>query len=112
MSWRCFLIALILLAGGGRQGFAQERQIEASRQRFDHWQHRKLFPSCTSCHAGAAERERGLWPSAAACSACHEGKVEKPVDWQPPRDLPATNLRFTHEVTPPPCVERLLPIRR
>jgi hypothetical protein len=66
-------------------------------QRFDHQQHQKLFPSCTTCHAGAGEPGSALWPAAAACTACHDGKIEKAVDWAPPTELPRTNLRFTHD---------------
>lgn len=64
---------------------------------FDHWQHRKLFPSCTSCHAGVYQTEQPLWPRASGCATCHDGKIERAVDWRAPSQLPRTNLKFTHQ---------------
>jgi doubled CXXCH motif protein len=64
--------------------------------RFDHWQHRRLFPSCTSCHRGVEQEQQPLWPSGASCATCHDGTIQRAVDWSPPADLPRTNLRFTH----------------
>lgn len=68
----------------------------AAQQRFDHWQHRALFPSCAGCHAGAAEAGAALWPAPVRCAACHNGTVRKTVDWAPPPGPRASNLRFTH----------------
>jgi hypothetical protein len=69
------------------------------RDRFDHLQHRGLFPTCESCHAGIADAESAddpaIWPSAESCAACHDGVVEERVDWTPP-EPPRTNLAFTH----------------
>lgn len=68
---------------------------------FDHWQHRKLFVSCETCHAGAAEKAQPLYPPPVTCANCHNGKLEvagKPlreVSWQPPEPR-VSNLRFTH----------------
>ncbi len=89
LHWTIFAV-FALLGGGARQGLSQEREP------FDHWQHRKLFPSCVSCHAGVLESDRPLWPAASACADCHDGTVEKGVEWQPPSGPPRTNLRFTH----------------
>jgi Doubled CXXCH motif (Paired_CXXCH_1) len=91
MNRRCVIFAVIVLLGGGTQ-----RGLSQDKQSFDHWQHRNLFPSCVSCHAGVQESDRPLWPAAAACADCHDGTVEKRVDWQPPPGPPRTNLRFTH----------------
>ncbi|HEX6644972.1 MAG TPA: cytochrome c3 family protein [Gemmatimonadales bacterium] len=69
------------------------------RDRFDHLQHKALFPTCESCHAGVVTAESAgdpsIWPSAESCAACHDGTIEKRVDWQPP-EPPRTNLAFTH----------------
>jgi hypothetical protein len=68
----------------------------ALQDRFDHWEHRALFPSCFGCHAGAEDSSRSLWPPAADCTACHDGTVEETVTWSPPVAPRASNLRFTH----------------
>ena len=63
--------------------------------RFDHGQHARLFPSCTSCHAGVLTG--GIpWPAAGSCITCHDGSVTRRVSWQPPVELPHTNLAFDH----------------
>jgi Doubled CXXCH motif (Paired_CXXCH_1) len=90
VSCRSLLLASLLL-WGARGAEAQDVQ------HFDHQQHQKLFPQCTSCHPGAAEPGRDLWPSAESCAACHDGRVERVVEWRPPTTLPRTNLRFTHQ---------------
>jgi hypothetical protein len=65
--------------------------------RFDHAVHLRLFPgSCTTCHPGAADARATFWPEPTACRACHDGEVEKLVDWRPPVAAPPSNLRFTH----------------
>jgi hypothetical protein len=85
---------------------------------FDHAKHAKLFPACTSCHAGAASAGRSVWPDAASCTACHDGTIQKRIAWQVPESL-RTNLRFDHVVhiqkavtrfaaggkTPPACMD-------
>lgn len=72
------------------QGYAQ------GQDRFDHWQHRDLFPSCTSCHAGVQDGAQTLWPPPGACADCHDGAIKETVSWRPPSATPPTNLRFTH----------------
>ncbi len=64
--------------------------------RFEHEEHRTLFPSCVPCHAGIVEPDAALWPATADCAACHDGVVEDTVDWSPPEALPRTNLAFDH----------------
>lgn len=64
--------------------------------RFDHWQHRALFPSCAGCHAGVQDSTRSLWPDPSACVVCHDGTIEKSVEWKPPAAPRPSNLRFTH----------------
>lgn len=87
--WVGVVLGLCSLAGGS----AVARVIQ---DRFDHWEHRTLFPTCVGCHAGAAEPQRPLWPAVADCTACHDGDVAAKVDWNPPTAPRASNLRFTH----------------
>jgi hypothetical protein len=79
------LAALLLLARGA----------VAQQGGFDHAKHAKLFPSCTTCHAGAAAAGAPLWPDPAGCAACHDGQVQRAVRWQPP-EPGRYNLRFDH----------------
>ena len=81
---------IVLLGGRTRLGLSQDNKP------FDHWQHRNLFPSCVSCHAGVQESDRPLWPAPSSCADCHDGTIEERVEWQPPSGPPRTNLRFTH----------------
>ncbi len=74
---------------------------------FDHWQHRKVFPSCLGCHAGARDSTRSIWPAASVCANCHDGTVEKKIDWSPPTEGPPTNLRFRHSVHARKAADRL-----
>jgi hypothetical protein len=70
--------------------------IQEPAQGFDHLQHKGLFPSCTSCHAGAEAKGEALWPAATSCAACHDGVIEQAVVWRPPAAPRRTNLRFDH----------------
>ncbi|HJQ66110.1 MAG TPA: hypothetical protein VJ816_07020 [Gemmatimonadales bacterium] len=85
------LLGLVLLsvAAFGSRAFGQSPG-------FDHWKHRKVFPACQACHAGAVAPDRPLWPAIEACRNCHDGTVEKVIEWSPPTET-ATNLRFTHD---------------
>ncbi|MEP7325410.1 MAG: hypothetical protein ABI836_05625, partial [Gemmatimonadota bacterium] len=67
-----------------------------ARDTFDHAKHSKLFPSCQSCHVGVREENQPVFPSSVSCAECHDGQVEKRVDWEPPVTPHPTNLRFTH----------------
>lgn len=82
-------LALLLLTGAGisRAG---------TRDGFDHIKHRKLFPTCTTCHAGVLNAARAVFPTAASCESCHDGEVEERVDWAPRVVARPTNLRFSH----------------
>lgn len=64
---------------------------------FDHWQHRKLFLDCATCHAGASG-QGALMPAPVTCEKCHDGKVEKTVAWTPRTGPAPSNLRFAHDV--------------
>ena len=65
---------------------------------FDHWQHRKLFTSCGTCHVGAKGTGGPLFPAAADCATCHDGKVEKEVTYTPRTAPQPSNLKFAHDV--------------
>lgn len=62
---------------------------------FDHPKHSKLFPTCSSCHAGAMESGRSLWPAPTSCASCHDGVIQKRVAWVPPAAR-RSNLKFDH----------------
>ncbi len=68
----------------------------AATDDFDHEQHRKLFPTCSSCHAGVTDPGRPVMPSAASCASCHDGQIEEAVSWKPRTAAWPSNLRFTH----------------
>jgi hypothetical protein len=73
--------------------------VQEPAQRFDHLKHRTLFPSCTSCHAGAAPGSTAapLWPDPVSCAACHDGTIESVVAWRRPANARRSNLRFDHQ---------------
>src|ERR1044071_7939975 len=71
-------------------------QQPAGTQAFDHVKHKALFPSCTTCHAGAARADASLWPAAASCAACHDGTIEKVVSWTPHAAARPSKLRVHH----------------
>ena len=76
-------LLLVLLQGADSSGF-------------DHVKHKALFPSCTTCHAGAETKGASLWPAASSCAACHDGTIEKTVVWTARTTPRRTNLRFDH----------------
>ena len=95
MSRRAPALALALLAAvlaGGAVAAGAGPGVE----RFSHVEHAGLFPTCTTCHAGAARDDAPLWPTSAGCASCHDGDVEPRVDWAPPTTAPASNVDFTH----------------
>lgn len=64
--------------------------------RFPHAAHAKLFPTCIGCHAGIGTGDSAtMFPPAASCAACHNGRDVKPIEWNYPSARP-TNLRFDH----------------
>jgi hypothetical protein len=87
------LFAMLLLWAAPVTG-----QQQASR--FDHVRHARLFPVCSSCHAGAATSGQSLWPEPASCSSCHDGAVRPRVNWVPPAEARRSNLRFSHAAHP------------
>lgn len=63
---------------------------------FPHEKHAKVFPLCTTCHAGMAEQGAAVWPAVGSCEACHDGTIEKRVEWTPRAGPRVTNLTFDH----------------
>ncbi len=63
--------------------------------RFDHREHAKLFPTCTTCHAGAARQGQPMFPEAITCTNCHDGVGEDSVTWTGATPVPS-NLAFDH----------------
>lgn len=90
MRFRALLVSVGLASMLGASGLpAQERDV------FDHVKHQKVFPSCVACHQGAQDGVSALLPSGAGCVNCHDGTIERRVNWRAPE--PAhSNLRFTH----------------
>ena len=84
-------IAAVLLVTGALVAAAV--MIDA----FPHEQHATLFVRCETCHLGAAQAGKPLWPAATDCASCHNGTIEKPVSWTPRAGPLPSNLRFTHE---------------
>lgn len=65
---------------------------------FDHELHAGLFPSCLSCHRGAARSEAPLFPDPAGCTSCHDGRDSLDVvEWAPRSGPRPTNLDFAHD---------------
>ena len=92
---RSLLLIGVILAVAGGAGVAAATMLPGADQ-FRHEQHARLFPSCTSCHAGV--RTGGNpWPAPTACATCHDGTIERRTDWAAPAELPRTNLRFDHQ---------------
>lgn len=83
-------LGVVLLVGG----FGGAASGEGGDD-FDHEKHRKVFPECLGCHAGVTDPARPLYPAAEACVTCHDGVIERPVNWAVPAGRPS-NFRFTH----------------
>lgn len=88
--------AVALLALGVQTAAGQQTASDT----FSHRTHRLLFPTCTTCHAGATGADAPLWPSPEACAACHDGSVQRRVNWRPPGAPRRSNVRFTHALVP------------
>ncbi|HEU4761540.1 MAG TPA: cytochrome c3 family protein, partial [Gemmatimonadales bacterium] len=92
---RSLLLVGVILAATAATGVAAAKMLPGADQ-FRHEQHARLFPSCTSCHAGV-RTGTNPWPAPTACATCHDGTVERRTDWAAPAELPRTNLRFDHQ---------------
>ena len=88
-------VVLMMLAGGALM--AASRGTWPQQGRFPHDKHARLFPLCTTCHAGVVEPVRPMWPDPSGCASCHDGVVEARISWEPPTRPGGSNLRFTHE---------------
>jgi hypothetical protein len=64
---------------------------------FPHEKHARVFPLCTTCHAGVIEPGAAMFPDPSNCAACHDGTTKPTVTWQPRVGPRAGNRRFTHE---------------
>ena len=90
-------ISLRLIGIGLGAVLAGVGTVEAQQDTgFAHTTHARVFLSCLTCHPGARDSTRQLWPTSAGCAECHDGQVEKRVAWSPPATVKATNLRFSH----------------
>lgn len=88
-------VTLASLAGAGLRA----QNVPAAGP-FDHLRHRRLFPTCGACHAGAEDPEQPLWPDSASCATCHDGANQPLVSWRPPEKPRPSNLKFDHELVP------------
>lgn len=80
-----FVLAAILLI-----------KLAGAQERFDHAKHARLFPLCISCHEGIETGVRAdVFPPAESCAQCHNGTVERKVEWSGPTHK-AHNLKFKH----------------
>ena len=77
--------------------FAAPRVTRAQQARFPHERHARVFPLCTTCHGGVVEPGAAMFPEPASCASCHDGAIEKRVEWQPRTGPRPGNRRFTHE---------------
>jgi hypothetical protein len=104
MRAQTILAVVVAVAAAGTGGRLAARLAD---DRFDHWQHRRVFPTCQGCHAGAQDSTRSIWPSATDCESCHDGIVEEKVTWSPPARSRPSNLRFSHLKHAEEAAERL-----
>jgi hypothetical protein len=87
-------IVLALLAGG--MAFAAPLVGRAPEGRFPHEKHARVFPLCTTCHAGVVEPDQSMFPDPVRCTSCHDGVVKQTVKWEPRVGPRPGNRRFTH----------------
>jgi len=104
---RALRVVLVGVAGLAVIGAGGRLAARLPYDHFDHWQHRKVFPTCLGCHAGAQDSTRSIWPAASDCATCHDGTVEKKIDWSPPTRSRPSNLRYSHLVHAVKAAERL-----
>lgn len=104
---RALRAALLAMGAATLIGAGGHLADRLAYDRFDHWQHRRVFPTCQGCHAGAQDSTRSFWPAASDCANCHDGTIEKKVDWSPPTGPRPSNLRFNHLVHTRKAGERL-----
>ena len=88
-AWYGLVVGLTIGGLAARGAIAQQPA-------FDHARHAKLFPSCVTCHAGAATASASMWPDSVSCASCHDGQMMKQVTWRLPFEGGRYNLRFDH----------------
>ena len=88
------VIAAALVAG---TVFAAPSSVRVPQDRFHHDKHAKVFPLCTTCHAGVVEPGQPIWPEPSQCASCHDSVVKPRIEWEPRTGPRAGNRRFTHE---------------
>ena len=88
------VVTSVLIAGAL---FAAPRAGRAPPARFPHEKHARVFPLCTTCHAGVVEPGQSIWPAPTGCASCHDGVVQPRVAWEPRVGPRLGNRRFTHE---------------
>lgn len=82
-------LAVMTVAGGVRASVAQQEP-------FPHPRHQRVFPLCSSCHAGIETEQGVTYPTPNACRNCHDGVTEEVVPWTGRESRP-NNLRFAHD---------------
>ncbi|MEP6731012.1 MAG: cytochrome c3 family protein [bacterium] len=66
---------------------------------FPHAKHARLFPVCSSCHVGVATADLArTFPPPALCATCHDGTIQRRVQWAAPTSRGAGLLVFSHQV--------------
>ena len=88
-------VVVALLAAGAV--FASPRMQREADELFPHEKHSRVFPLCSTCHAGVVEAGQPLWPDPVRCASCHDGVIKPRVKWEPRAGPRGGNLRFTHE---------------
>lgn len=102
--WRALVglrsVLVLFVAGGLGAGALFAYPLTAARQDdpFPHGQHEKMFPLCTTCHAGVVDSTQALWPDATGCASCHDGVTKKRVVWTGRTRPLRSNLTFTHRL--------------
>ncbi len=91
---RAWLVALLVGLGLSAAGPAV---AQTPADRFNHPKHAKLFPRCETCHVGAVRPEGSIWPAVQSCEACHDGTIEKRIQWAARTEAVPSNLRFDHQ---------------
>lgn len=89
-------LTLAIVGVRAAPGLRQPSVAAAADTAFSHPEHARLFPTCVTCHEGAAVSGAELWPAPESCAACHDGTIEQTVTWTRPTAVPVTNLRFDH----------------
>lgn len=69
----------------------------AANSPFPHGRHARLFPTCAGCHSGIPVGNAvQSFPSAGLCANCHDGVIQRRVNWTPPVSRGAGLLVFSH----------------